>query len=86
MANLLTAEKVIVLADRLPPLEKLRLVEWLLARLERELQTAQPRPSRLARGIWQGPGTSEEELAEVRRELWGGFPRDMKPCRRHRYA
>lgn len=77
MANLLTAEKVIVLADRLSPVEKLRLVEWLLARLERDLQAAQPRPGRLTRGMWRGLGISEEEIAEVRRELWGGFPREI---------
>lgn len=76
MADLITAEKIIVLADRLSPVEKLRLVERLLAHLERELQAVQPRPVRLTRGVWRGLGISEEEIAEVRRELWGGFPRE----------
>lgn len=49
MAEWVTAEKVLALADRLPPLEKLRLIEWLLSRLERELQATYSRPTRLAR-------------------------------------
>ncbi|MBC7227631.1 MAG: hypothetical protein H5T61_10420 [Thermoflexales bacterium] len=77
MAEFLTAEKVLVLADRLPPTEKLRLIAWLLSRLERELQAAQPQPARLARGVWRGLGITEEEIAQLRREMWGGFPREI---------
>ncbi|MCS7282392.1 MAG: hypothetical protein NZ769_03385 [Anaerolineae bacterium] len=77
MAEWVTAEKVLALADRLPPLEKLRLIEWLLSRLERELQATYSRPTRLARGVWRGLNLTEEEIADVRQELWGRFPREI---------
>lgn len=36
------------------------------------------RPRKSMYGIWAGqvPSISREEIAEARKEMWGGFPRD----------
>ncbi len=70
-------EEVLILAEQLPPLEKLRLVTRLLPRIERDLQASQPRSTRLTRGVWRGLNITEDEIAEARREMWGGFPREI---------
>lgn len=42
-----------------------------------EKKAASPRPCRSLKGLWADLGTdvSPEDIAEARREMWGGFPR-----------
>ncbi len=66
-------------ALQLPPLDKVRLVEQLMATLERELAQAQPnRPLSSWRGLCAdlGPAPSAEEIDAARREAWANFPRE----------
>jgi|GEM_PF-332492 len=60
------------------PVERIRLVEQIMATLERELAPQEKkRPRRSLYGIWaEDVAISEAEIAEVRRELWSNFPRD----------
>jgi hypothetical protein len=59
----------------LPPdkrLEVLDFIEFL------EHKAAAGRPLRSLRGLWAdlGPGPTEEEIDEARKEMWGNFPRE----------
>lgn len=67
----ITLDDIVVLASRLSTLDKVRLVERLMAGLEQDLQTASP-PSSSAFGILAdlGPAPSEKDIDEVRREMW----------------
>lgn len=58
------------------PLEKQREVLDFVESLEKE--AARRRPRRSLKGLWADLGVrvSLEDIAEARREMWGGFPRE----------
>ena len=73
-------EQVIGQALHLPPLQKVQLVEKLMEALKNEVLiiSEQPQPQRSLYGLFSdlGPAPSEDEIDEVRREMWGNFPRE----------
>lgn len=73
-----TLEEVVTQAQRLSPLDKVRLVERVMAHLEYDLRAPGPPASRSLYGLWAdlGPGPSAEEIDEARREEWTNFPRE----------
>ncbi len=70
-------EEVLRLARQLSPLDKLRLIEGVIPDLELTLQKVPRGPLRSSYGALAdlGPAPSAEEIDEVRREMWGNFPR-----------
>lgn len=70
-------DKVAVQALRLPPLDKVRLVERLMATLEQDL-TPPINPRLSWRGLCAdlGSAPTAEEIDEARREAWANFPRE----------
>lgn len=57
------------------PVEKQKEVLEFVESLEKK--TRSPRPRRTLKGLWAdlGAEVSPEDIAEARREMWGGFPR-----------
>lgn len=39
-------------------------------------KTVTPRPQPQLKGIWAGVHISDQDIAEVRQEMWSGFPRE----------
>jgi thioredoxin-like negative regulator of GroEL len=72
-------EQVVALAQNLSPLDKVRLVERLMATLEETLEEVDKRPRKSLLGVLSqfGPAPSAEEIDEARREMWGNFPRPI---------
>jgi hypothetical protein len=56
------------------PMRKQRL----LARIVEELDPVETMGRMPVRGLWAGlsPDISDDEIAEMRREMWGAFPRE----------
>jgi hypothetical protein len=75
MERVVTLEKALDLA-KLSPVDKARLIERLVPDIERELKAARPTPRKSLRGLWRGLDITKEDIAEVRREMWGDFPRE----------
>ncbi len=73
MSNL-ELEQVKHLIERLSPDEKAALTEWLNESEEAEPTPSKPRRSLL--GLWEGVHITDEDIEEVRREMWKNFPRD----------
>jgi len=73
-----TLEQVVSLARRLPPLEKIRLIEQMAPEIERDVLRQRPvrRKSLLGLCADLGPAPSAEEIDEIRHEMWAGFPRE----------
>jgi hypothetical protein len=70
-------EQVKELATRLSPAEKARLIEWLEATLgDEHAAPAAVTPPRSLYGLCAdlGPGPTDEDIEEVRREMWSNFP------------
>lgn len=67
-------EEALEIVQALSPLEKVRLVEEVMASLEHDL--VEKRPRRSLHGIWAGVDVSAEDIDEARREMWGNFPRE----------
>lgn len=76
--NLSEFDQVMALAQTLSPLDKVRLVEQVMAILEQELKAANPKPRRSLLGILAeyGHAPSAEDIDEARREMWGNFPHE----------
>ncbi len=73
MEQTITLDAVLRLAKRLSAVDKIRLFERLAPEIERDLQTTKPRES--LRGLWQGVNVTDEDIAEMRHEMWADFPR-----------
>jgi hypothetical protein len=67
-------EEVLDLAKQLSALDKLRLIERIAPEIVQEVATAQRVPRESLRGLWRGIDINDEDLAEVRREMWGQLP------------
>jgi hypothetical protein len=64
-------------AQRLSPLEKLRLIERLASDLEAALPSSPTPPRRRSlRGVLKGCSISAEDIDQARQEMWGNFPRE----------
>ncbi len=70
-------EDVVSIALQLTPLEKVRLVERIVATLEHDLTPPAP-PAKSLYGILAhlGSSPSADDIDEARREMWGDFPRE----------
>ena len=76
MGNAVTLEEALVVLRQLSPVDKARLIERIAPDIERELKAARSAHKSL-RGLWRGLDTTPDDIAEARREMWGGFPRCM---------
>jgi hypothetical protein len=76
LGEVVTLEDALTMVRQLSPVDKARLIERIVPDIERELKAAQPAPLKSLRGIWRGLGVTDKDIAEVRREMWGDFPRE----------
>ena len=74
----MTFDEIVTLAENLPTLEKVRLVERVMATLETDLSESKKTPKRSLLGLWADLNVdiSAEDIDEARREMWGNFPRE----------
>jgi hypothetical protein len=68
-------DEVVGMARGLSPLDKVRLVEEVMALLEADLASQNSGPARSFYGIWPDANISAEDIAQARHEMWGNFPR-----------
>jgi hypothetical protein len=73
-----TLEDVLKLVEQLSPDDKRRLMERIAPEFDHILTREQRRARRSLLGIAAdlGPGPSEEEIYEARKEAWARFPRE----------
>ena len=76
MGAAVTLEEALAVVRQLSAVDKARLIVRIAPDIERALQTAQPTRRQSLRGLWRGLDITEEDIAEARREMWGGFPRE----------
>jgi hypothetical protein len=69
-------EQAIAIASNLSPLDKIRLVEQVMATLEQDLTQNPKKPKRSLYGLWSDVHVSAEDIDEARKEMWGNFPRE----------
>lgn len=71
-------ETILTHALELTPLEKIELVEQIMATLKQDMPVPEKKPRRSLRGLWADLDIdiSAEEIDEARREMWSGFPRE----------
>jgi hypothetical protein len=69
-------EQAVAFALNLSPLEKVRLVEQVMATLEQDLTVGQKKPKRSLYGLWSDVNVSAEDIDDARREMWGNFPHE----------
>ena len=69
-------EQVLQKLRDLPPEKKREVLEFVESL---KSGSGSSKPLRNLRGLWAGrnPDITEEDIAEARREMWGGFPGDL---------
>jgi hypothetical protein len=78
MSKSLTVDELIEYLWRLPARDRWHVVGQVVARAERESESPGAQQTQSQWGAWSnlGPAPSEEDIQEVRREMWANFPRD----------
>ncbi len=74
-----TLEQVKRLATTLSPAEKTRFAQWLTETSGEEVDTpvlAKPHHSLYGLCADLGPSPTDEDIEEIRREMWANFPRE----------
>ena len=73
-----TYDEIEAQAVRLSMVEKVRLMKTLAALIENDLSPGEQRPRKSLHGLWAdlNVDVSEEDIQEMRREMWGNFPRE----------
>lgn len=76
MKKAVTLEEVLKLANQLSVVDKLSLIEQIAPQIKRELHGVAPPEPKSLRGLWRGLDITEQDIAEVRQQMWGNFPRE----------
>lgn len=74
----LTLDELTEQVAQLSPMERLQLMERIAATLKQDLKDVDPKPLKSLYGFLAhlGPGPSDEDIDEMRREMWSNFPRE----------
>ena len=75
MTQVVTLEQVLEIAKELSLADKINLIEKVPPEIKCEL-SIKPKPRRSLRGLWRGANISDEDIAEVRKEMSANFPRE----------
>ena len=75
MAASAMEEELVAKIRELPPEKQQEVLDF-----ARFLGSKQERPLRSLEGLWVGQGIdiSEKDIAELRREMWSNFPREIE--------
>jgi hypothetical protein len=76
MSQPLTVDDLVVLAEQLSTIEKVRLIERLAPQIAHDLQSEQAKPRKSLRGLWRGSKLDADDINAARREMWRNFPRE----------
>jgi hypothetical protein len=74
--EVVTFDEVLERAKKLPLSDQARLIAQLATTMKVDLAVIQPAPRESLRGLWQGLNITDEDIADVRREMWSNFPRE----------
>jgi hypothetical protein len=76
MTKAVTLEQVLELAKKLSLKDRIHLIEQVLPEIRLSLTDADNRSRQSLRGIWRGVDLTEEDITEIRQEMWAKFPRE----------
>jgi hypothetical protein len=74
--NVLEFDEILERVTSMPLQTRVRLVERVLASVDRDLEDRESAPKRSLYGLWSGVSISAEEIDEARQEMWANFPRE----------
>lgn len=75
MNQSITVDDLVVLAEQLSTIDKVRLIERLAPQIAQDLQAGQGKPRKSLRGLWRDTALDGDEIDQVRRDIWRNFPR-----------
>lgn len=76
MKNTVTLEEILQLAQQLSPVDKVRLIEEMTPQIKQELAKQEAVPRKSLRGLWRGLDITDNDMTEMRQEIWHDFPRE----------
>lgn len=76
MNRTVSLQEVLRLAGKLSLEDKVRLIERIAPQIQVELHNPPRKARKSIRGLWRGLEITDEDIAEVREEMWRRFPRE----------
>ena len=76
MAKVVTLGEVLELAKQLSLVDKVNLIAQVTPEIRRELIVPKPKSRKSLRGLWRGANITDQDIVEVRQEMWANFPRE----------
>lgn len=76
MKNTVTLEGILQLVKQLSPVDQIRLIEEITPQIKRELARREAKPRKSLRGLWRGLDITDDDITEMRQEIWPNFPRE----------
>jgi len=76
MEKAISLKEALELVKQLSLLDKVRLIEQVAPQIESELTTVKPKQRSSLRGLWRGSNVTESDIAQMRQQMWGNFPRE----------
>ena len=73
-SDMITVDKIVELTAQLSSSDKLRLIERIVPQIDREVKAIR-KPQSL-HGIWRGLDITDEDIQDIRTEMWRNFPRE----------
>jgi len=77
MSKVITLEEVLDLAKQLSLADKVDLIAQVSPEIKRELNFVKVTPRKSLRGLWRGTNITDQDIKEVRQEMWANFPREI---------
>ena len=71
-----TLDKLVVLAEQLSTIDKVRLIAHLAPQIAHDLQAEGSKPRKSLRGLWRGAALNADEIDAARSEAWRNFGRE----------
>lgn len=69
-------ETLVALAGELSPIERIQLVEQVMQTLANDLRVDEKIPKQDLYGIWADVRISDDDIDDLRAEMWQNFPRE----------
>ncbi len=76
MAKVVTLGEVLELAKQLSFVDKVNLIAQVTPVIKHELSVSKSKSRKSLRGLWRGVNITDQDIFEVRQEMWANFPRE----------
>ena len=76
MNRQVTLDELLILAEQLSTLDKVRLIERIAPQIAQNLVAKETQPRKSLHGLWRSQTLDAADIDQARKEMWQNFPRE----------